>query len=85
MLEEALEHLVKGIVDHPDDVRVRPRAGRSRQGSGNGNTLEVRVNPGDMGRVIGKGGRTATSLRTVLSALSGGRPVRVDFLDVHER
>lgn len=83
MLEEALEHLVKGIVDHPDDVRVRPRSGRHRQG--NGNTLEVRVNPGDMGRVIGKGGRTATSLRTVLTALSGGRPVRVDFLDVHER
>jgi predicted RNA-binding protein YlqC (UPF0109 family) len=30
-------------------------------------------------------GRTATSLRTVLSALSDGAPVRVDFLDVHER
>ena len=38
-----------------------------------------------MGRVIGKAGRTATSLRTVLTALSGGQAVRVDFLDVHER
>jgi predicted RNA-binding protein YlqC (UPF0109 family) len=38
-----------------------------------------------MGRVIGKAGRTATALRTVLSALAGGKPVRVDFLDVDER
>ena len=82
MLEEALEHLVKGIVDNPDDVKVRARSGGRR---GPGNSLEVRVNPADMGRVIGKAGRTATSLRTVLSALSHGEPVRVDFLDAHER
>lgn len=81
MLDEALEHLVKGIVDHPDDVDVRDRAGRR----GQGRTLEVRVHPDDMGRVIGKSGRTATALRTVLSALSGGSHVRVDFLDVGER
>lgn len=82
MLEDALEHLVRGIVDHPDDVRVRARSGARRSPA---TTLEVRVNPEDMGRVIGKAGRTATSLRTVLSALSDGAPVRVDFLDVHER
>jgi hypothetical protein len=81
MLEEALEHLVKGIVDNPDDVEVRERANRR----GPGRTLEVRVNPDDMGRVIGKSGRTATALRTVLSALSGGKGVRVDFLDLGER
>ncbi len=83
MLEDALEHLVRGIVDHPDDVRVRARAPRGR-GHG-GRTLEVRVHPDDMGRVIGKAGRTATALRTVLGALSSGRPVRIDFLDLHER
>ncbi len=81
MLEEALEHLVRGIVDNPDDVQVRTRSGRR----GPGTTLEVRVNPSDMGRVIGKAGRTATSLRTVLGALAGSRAVRIDFLDVHER
>ena len=43
------------------------------------------MHPDDMGRVIGKAGRTATALRTVLGALSSGRPVRVDFLDLHER
>ena len=81
MLEEALEHLVKGIVDNPDDVEVRERANRR----GPGQTLEVRVHPDDMGRVIGKSGRTATALRTVLSAISPGKGVRVDFLDLGER
>ena len=81
MLEEALEHLVKGIVDHPDDVDVRDRQNRR----GPGRTLEVRVHPDDMGRVIGKSGRTATALRTVLSALANGSSIRVDFLDVGER
>ncbi len=81
MLEEALEHLVKGIVDNPDDVEVRERNNRR----GPGRTLEVRVHPDDMGRVIGKAGRTATALRTVLTALSGGKGVRVDFLDLGER
>jgi len=81
VLEEALEHLVKGIVDNPDDVEVRERTNRR----GPGRTLEVRVHPDDMGRVIGKAGRTATALRTVLTALSGGKGIRVDFLDLGER
>ena len=79
MLEEALEHLVKGIVEHPDEVHVRDRELRR------GRVLEVRVHPDDMGRVIGKSGRTATALRTVLSALAPGKGVRVDFLDLGER
>ena len=74
-LEEALEHLVRGIVDHPDDVSVRER--NQRRG---GRLLEVRVNPEDLGRVIGRNGRTAGSLRTVVDALAGRR-VRVDFVD----
>ena len=59
MLEEALEHLVKGIVDHPDDVRV------NSHGLRRGRVLEVRVHPDDLGKVIGRGGRTARALRTV--------------------
>ena len=39
----------------------------------------------DMGRVIGRGGRTATALRTVITALNDDRGVRIDFLDVAER
>ncbi len=79
MLDEALEHLVKGIVEHPDDVAVRDRALRR------GRVLEVRVHPDDLGKVIGRAGRTAKALRTVVAALTPGKPVRVDFLDVDER
>ncbi|MCI1747027.1 MAG: RNA-binding protein [Acidipropionibacterium sp.] len=79
MLTEALEHLVSGIVSHPDDVRVRERDLRR------GSMLEVRVNPSDIGKVIGRQGRTASSLRTVVDALAGGEQVRVDFVDVDRR
>lgn len=78
MLEEALEHLVKGIVEHPDDVRVRARQIRT------GRVLEVRVHPEDLGKVIGRGGRTAKALRTVVNALSDGKYVRVDLVDLSE-
>lgn len=76
MLTAALEHLVKGIVDHPDAVQVSSRS------SPRGEVLEVRVDPADLGRVIGRSGRTAKSLRTVIGALADGRPVRVDVVDV---
>ncbi|MEZ0076817.1 RNA-binding protein [Planotetraspora sp. GP83] len=78
MLEEALEHLVKGIVEHPDDVQVRARRIRT------GRVLEVRVHPEDLGKVIGRGGRTAKALRTVVNALSDGKYVRVDLVDLDE-
>ena len=77
MLESALEHLVKGIVDNPDDVTVDLVTGRR------GRTLEVRVNPEDLGKVIGRSGRTAKALRTVVAAL-GGKGVRVDVVDTDE-
>ena len=76
MLDDALEHLVRGIVSNPDEVRVRDKQLRQ------GRMLEVRVNPSDIGKVIGRSGRTATALRTVVGALAGGQSVRVDFVDV---
>ncbi|HOC13413.1 MAG TPA: RNA-binding protein [Propionicimonas sp.] len=79
MLAEALEHLVRGLVPNPDDVRVRESdRGRTR-------TLEVRVHPEDIGKVIGRQGRTAGALRTVIAALAGREQVRVDFVDVDRR
>ncbi len=75
MLEEALEHLVKGIVDHDGDVVVRRKNARY------GDVLEVRVHPEDLGRVIGRRGRTASALRTVMGALAGGAKIRVDIVD----
>ena len=79
-LAEVLEHLVVGIVDNPEDVSVREKPARGR-----GTLLKVTVRPDDLGRVIGRAGRTAKSLRTVVNALSGGQNVRVDFVDVNGR
>ncbi|HEY8319606.1 MAG TPA: RNA-binding protein [Amnibacterium sp.] len=76
MLKAALLHLVKGIVDHPDAVQVDSRS------TPRGELLEVRVDPADLGRVIGRAGRTAKALRTVIGALADGRSVRVDVVDV---
>ena len=73
-LRPALEHLVKGIVEHPEDVRVRMIDSRR------GQRLEVRVHPEDLGTVIGRGGRTAKALRQVITSI-GGRAVRVDIVD----
>jgi len=79
VLEEALEHLVRGIVEHQDDVVVRRKELRR------GELLEVRVHPDDLGRVIGRSGRTASALRTVMGALSGGSNIRVDIVDTDRR
>lgn len=76
MLADALEHLVRGIVTHPDDVQVKDKDLRR------GRMLEVRVHPEDVGKVIGRQGRTASALRTVVAALAGREQVRVDFVDV---
>lgn len=73
-LRPALDHLVKGIVEHSDDVRVR--LVNSRRGK----RLEVRVHPDDLGTVIGRGGRTARALRQVIASV-GGRGIRVEIVD----
>ena len=79
MLADALEHLVRGIVNNPDDVEVHSKTGRR------GETLEVRVNPEDLGRVIGRSGRTANSVRTVINAINDGDHVRVDVVDTDQK
>jgi predicted RNA-binding protein YlqC (UPF0109 family) len=79
VLTEALEHLVRGIVTHPDDVSVRSKDTRR------GRLLEVRVHPDDLGKVIGSAGRTANAVRTVIGALAGRGGARVDFVDVDRR
>ena len=69
---------MRSIVDDPDAVTVEPvRAAPARC------SLEVRVGPGDLGRVIGRRGRTAQSIRTVVRAAAtrDGVDVDVDFAD----
>lgn len=72
-----LQHIVRSIVDDPDAVHVESSesSGRVR--------LDVRVGPGDLGRVIGRRGRTAQSIRTVVRAAAARDDAEVDveFLD----
>jgi len=69
-----LEYLVKQVVDAPDAVSVSTSEGRR------GNLqLDVRVGDGDMGRVIGKRGRIAQSIRTVVRAAAVKDDVSVDI------
>jgi predicted RNA-binding protein YlqC (UPF0109 family) len=59
-----IEDIAKALVDSPDDVTVNEVAGEQVT------VLELRVAPSDLGKVIGKQGRTARSIRTILGAAS---------------
>ena len=61
-MKELVAEIAKVLVDSPDDVNVREVEGEQVT------VLELRVAPGDLGRVIGKQGRTARSIRTLLAA-----------------
>jgi uncharacterized protein len=67
-------------VDHPDQVRVD-----EFEEDDETIVYELIVAEEDRGKVIGRNGRTAKALRTVIGALGPDRSVRVDFLDVDER
>jgi len=75
---EALEYLVRSIARKPDEVRVTERSGRR------GLTYNVVVDPDDLPRVIGRRGRTADAIRTVVEAISSD-DVHVNFVDVNPR
>ncbi len=72
-----LEYLVRAVVDDPDSVEVQVDDGGRRT------ALNVTVGEGDMGRVIGKRGRVATSIRIVTraAAVRDGVEVDIEFLD----
>ena len=64
MSEQVLSYLAKSLVDRPDDVSVTA----VEEGGEGDIVLELRVHPEDMGKVIGKRGRTAKALRAVVKA-----------------
>jgi predicted RNA-binding protein YlqC (UPF0109 family) len=72
------EHVVQALVDEPDQVHIDPEEGRR-----GGVVLRVNVAPDDMGRVIGRRGRTAQAVRTLVAAaaVKDGVEVDVDFVD----
>jgi len=59
-MKELIEYIAKSLVDHPEDVQVRESGGGSRV------RIELSVSKDDMGRVIGKSGKVANSIRTLL-------------------
>jgi len=75
---ELLEYLAEGLVDDPEQVAVE----RFEEHDGSV-VLELAVGPDDYGKVIGRGGRTAQALRTVVgaAAASDGQRVLVDIVD----
>jgi hypothetical protein len=75
-VKELLEYLAKGLVEHPDEVRI------SEVEEDDGSlVLELSVADEDYGSVIGRGGRTAGALRTVIKA-AGAKERRRVFVDI---
>ena len=77
-MKELLEYLARGLVQRPDEVRVT----EVREDDGTV-VLELSVDEEDYGNVIGRGGRTASALRTVIktAAVKDNRRVFVDIVD----
>ena len=61
-MKELVEAIAKSLVDHPEEVQVRAVDGSQVT------VLELRVHPEDLGKVIGRQGRTAKAMRTLLGA-----------------
>jgi predicted RNA-binding protein YlqC (UPF0109 family) len=61
-MKQLIEDIAKALVDSPDEVEVKAVDGEQTT------VLELKVAPGDLGKVIGKQGRTARSIRTILGA-----------------
>lgn len=75
-MKELLLYMAKNLVDHPEAVSVTELAGETT-------VLELRVAPEDMGKVIGRQGRIAKEIRTVIKSVAQrtGKKVNVDIVD----
>lgn len=76
-MKELLENIAQSLVDNPDGVIVDETV------NDNGTLLELKVDPSDMGKIIGKQGRIAKAIRTVVKAVASkeDKKVRVDIVD----
>ena len=76
-MKEMLEMLVKSLVDNVDNVEITEKVNE------NDVTLEIRVDPSDMGKIIGKQGRIAKAIRVLMRAFATkeGKKVNVEILD----
>jgi len=76
-MKDLLLYIARSLVEHPDDVTVTEVQGTDEL------TLELRVNPDDMGKVIGRQGRIAKEIRTLVRSYAQrtGVKVSVDIID----
>jgi predicted RNA-binding protein YlqC (UPF0109 family) len=76
-MKEAVEKIVRGIVENPDSVEV------SEIADGKNVKIEVRVADGDMGRIIGREGRTVKAIRSLLffAGQKQGKRFQLDLID----
>ncbi len=77
-MKDFIELISKKLVEHPDDVQVRQIDREDEQ------VYELRVNPEDMGRVIGKNGSVAKAVRTLIAAAAAKQQVRATLEIVEE-
>ena len=63
-MKELVDYIAKALVDHPDKVEIKEIAGEKTL------IYELKVGEGDLGKIIGKEGRTAKAIRTILTAAS---------------
>jgi predicted RNA-binding protein YlqC (UPF0109 family) len=71
-MKELVEVIAKALVDHPDEVVVTEKK------EGKNIRIQLHVSPSDMGKVIGKQGRIAKAIRSVVKAASSKEDLRVD-------
>lgn len=76
-MKQFIENIVKALVDHPEEVSVSEVDGERTT------VYELRVGPGDLGKVIGKKGKTASAIRTLISAASAkkGKRAMLEILE----
>ena len=75
--QSLLEYIVKALVDHPDDISIKTVEGEKTA------IIELKVHNDDIGKVIGKEGRIAMAMRTLLSAVTSkeGKRIKLEILD----
>ena len=78
-MKEFIEFIAKKLVDHPDAVDVSFIEGKNTA------IIELRVAPEDVGKVIGKSGRTANALRTLLSAVASRQSQKIVLEIIEEK
>jgi predicted RNA-binding protein YlqC (UPF0109 family) len=76
-MKELIEHIARSLVDHPDQVVITEVVGEKTI------VYELRVGEGDLGKVIGREGRTAKSIRTIVTAaaMKAGKRAVLEILE----